>query len=163
MISLMSLLCVITELFSNGQKVTGKDWVQVTKVVYCHHDASVAPDYYRSYKVTVTESNIEVAVSNYSETLLTKQFPMTAADFKRFVGKLQDTGVKKVKEKVSAATGCTSESLELYKGSAPFFSGYKTCGGGNLKLARGRLSTLIEECVPGLEELVEQTRGHESQ
>lgn len=160
MMNILSILCAMAGFFtSGGQTISSKDWRQVTKVVFLHNDASVAPDYYRSYTVTVTKEKIEVSVSNYDETLLTKQYPQTAEDFYAFIGKLKAAGVKKVREKVSVATGCTFERLVLCKGDQEFFSAYKECRDGNLKLERGSLSALFYELVPELRELVNQTRG----
>lgn len=160
MMTILSLFYAIAGLLTpSGQTVSSKEWRQVTKVVYRHNDASVAPDCYRSYTVTVTKDQIEVIIRNYDETLLTKQYPQTAEGFRDFVGKLQAAGVKKVKERVSAATGCTFERLELSKGNQVFFSAYKECNDGNLKLERGSLRALFSKLVPDLEALIRQTRS----
>lgn len=157
---LMSVICAIAGLFPIfGKTVSDRDWSQVTKIVYRHSDASVAPDYYRTYTVTVTKDEVEVSVRNYSETLLTQTYPMTIEGFRTFVSKLRAAGVKKVKEKESFATGCSVMSLSLYKGDNEFFSAYKNCDGGNLKIERGNLHNLVTRyAVPGLDDLVEKTR-----
>ena len=160
---ILSLFCAaLSALFSTcGKEPSVVDWQQVSKVVYRHSDPSIAPDYYRSYTLTVTANSIDLVVNNYSETLLSKSFTISEENFRSFVDKLSQLGIKKVKEVKSISTGSSTMSLSLYHGDDEFFDAYSTHGGGNLSLPHPvQLQSLIDELLPSLHDLVEQTRGN---
>lgn len=159
--SILSIISAIFGIFFTNGRITDQDWQETTKIVYSHSDASVAPDYYRSYTLTVSKDSIGIVVRDYSRTLLTEIQPYTEQDFQSFVSKLKKAGIKKVKEVMSAATGCDTEKLALYKGDNNYFSAYKTCDGGDMKLAdRVSLEHIISKQAPELVGKVEQTRRH---
>ena len=137
--------------------VKDKDWQQTSKVVYRHSTPTITPEYYRSFSVTIDQEAAVVDIRNYSSSLLTKRIPLTAGQFKAFVSKLQQAGVTKRKEVDSAASGCESQSLSLYKGDNEYFSAYEACGAGTLKVKDGDLGDLVRELVPDLDTLIEQT------
>ena len=160
---ILSLFCAaLSALFSTcGKEPSVVDWQQVSKVVYRHSDPSIAPDYYRSYTLTVTANSIELQVKNYSETLLSKSLTLSEESFRSFVDKLSQLGIKKVKEVKSISTGSSTMSLSLYHGDDEFFDAYSTHGGGNLSFPHPvQLQSLIDELLPSLHDLVEQTRGN---
>ena len=159
---ILSLFCAaLSALFSTcGKEPSADDWQQVSKVVYRHSDPSVAPDYYRSYTLTVTANSIALQVNNYSDTLLSKSFPISKESFHSFIEKLSQLGIKKVKEVESISTGGSTQSLCLYHGDDEFFNAYRTHDGGNLSLPHPlELQSLIDELLPSIHDLVEQTRG----
>lgn len=135
----------------------GDEWQQITKVVYRYSDPTIAPQFYRTYTVTVTEDSIDLVVRNYSETLLTKQLPLTEGEYGSFITRLKEAGVKKVREMKSVATGGDSESLMLFKGDEEFFNAYQTSDGGNMR-ANVSLEALFNALVPGLDDIIESTR-----
>ena len=130
-----------------GKGITEKDWQQVTKIVYRHSDGSIAPEYYRSFTMTVTADSIEVTIRNYSRTLAEKRYPNTEQNYKALVAKLKATGISKGKEVQDYSTGGDSESLSLYKGDDEFFKAYKSGNGGNLKLKKNNLERLFKELM----------------
>ena len=146
--------------FTTG-RITNQDWQETTKIVYSHSDASVAPDYYRSYTLTVTKDSIRIYIGNYSGKLLTESRPYSEQDFQVFVSKLKKAGIKKVKEVRSTATGCDTESLVLYKGDSIYFSAYRQCDGGDMELTDHiSLERIISKLAPELVGKVEKTRRH---
>ena len=156
-----TLFFSIFGIFFTGGKITDQDWQETTKIVYTHSDATVAPDYYRSYTLTVSKDSIGIVVRDYSRTLLSESHPYTEQEFQSFVGKLKKAGIKKVKEVRSFATGCDTEKLALYKGDDEYFSAYKTCDGGDMKLAdRGSLGLIISRQASELVGKVDKTRRH---
>ena len=156
-----SLIFSIFGIFFTDGRITDQDWQETTKIVYSHSDASVAPDYYRSYTLTVSKDSISIVVRGYGRALLTESRPYTEQDFQSFVSKLKKAGIKKVKDVRSVATGCDTENLALYKGDDKYFSAHKTCDGGNMKLAdRASLELIISKLAPELVGKVEKTRRH---
>ena len=132
--------------FTNG-RITDQDWLQVTKIVYRHSDGSIAPQYYRSFTMTVTADSIEVTIRNYSRTLAEKHYPNTEQNYKALVAKLKDAGISKGREIEDISTGGDSQSLSLYKGDDEFFKAYKSGKGGNLKLKNNNLEQLFKELM----------------
>ena len=142
------MLFAISGLFSIfGKGIAENDWQQVTKIVYHHSDGSIAPQYYRTYTITVAADSIEVTIRNYSRTLAEKRYPNTTQNYKTLVAKLKDTGISKGREVEDISTGGDSESLSLYKGDDEFFKAYKRGKGGNLKLKKNNLEELFKELM----------------
>lgn len=127
-----------------GKGITEEDWLQVTKIVYRHSDGSIAPEYYRSYTVTVTADSIEVTIRDYSRTLAEKRYPNTEQNYKELVAKLKDFGISKRRDVEDISAGGDSEALSLYKGDDEFFEAYKSGRGGNLKLKKYNLEQLFK-------------------
>ncbi|MCR4959205.1 MAG: hypothetical protein K6B13_11490 [Prevotella sp.] len=145
---ILSVLFAISGLFSIFEKgIAEKDWLQVTKIVYCHSDGSIAPPYYRSFTMTVTADSITVTIRDYSRTLAEKRYPNTEQHYKALVAKLKDTGISKGREVKDNSTGGDSESLSLYKDDEEFFKAYKSGNGGNLKLKKNNLERLFKELM----------------
>ena len=153
-----SLLWAMMGMFTScASSIKDKDWQETSKVVYRHSTPTVAPDYYRSFSVTVTAEEIVVDVRNYSKTLLAKRYTNTSENYQSFIKQLQEAGVKKVKEVDNAAGGGEAESLSLFKGEDEYFSAYESSGSGNLKVANGDLGVLVRRIVPDLDKIIEQT------
>ena len=84
----------------------------VTSVVYQFNDASVAPEFHRSYSIIVTEGQARVEVYSYEETLHDVSEPIDAALWQRTV----DAAVGFADEKSVENNGCsggTSERLTV--------------------------------------------------
>lgn len=146
--------------FFGRNTVSDKDWQKTTKIVYHYSDATITPELFRCYAVTITAEEVAVEVRNYDKTLLTKRYPYSAKDYQTVIRHLKRMGVSKVKDRGDMAGG-DSESLSLYKGDQQYFSAYASHGYGTLRLKDGDLGTIIRKIVPKIDELVEQTRSKE--
>ena len=131
--------------------VSPADWEETTRIEYRFGDASVAPDYHRSYTITITDSTRTIAIDSYGDILLTRQYPNTPSDFQAFKEKLSGKGIKTHKEKDSGGcSGGTSESLRLYKDDVKILDAYVYhCSGesGTLFLPKGT-ADLIRSQIP---------------
>ena len=101
------------------------DWEEITMVEYRYGDASIVPDYHRSYVITITDSMKMIAIDSYGDVVLTKQYPNSSANFQAFIDEMSEKGIKKHKEKKGdGCTGGTSETLRLYKAGEKCFDAY---------------------------------------
>jgi len=156
---LLSVICAMIGIFgSKTYTLSDKDWQETTKIVYNHADPTVSPEYFRSCRVTVTEEEVIVEVSNYSKVLLMKHYPNTVKNYKSFISQISKMGVRKVKNVDEASSGGESESLFLYKGDKQYFTAYRTSSGGSLSLENDNLDSLIRKLLPNLDKMIEQTR-----
>lgn len=137
------------------------DWSQATKVEYRFGDASIAPDYHRSYTIAITDSSKVISIEDYSNILLTREYPNTPANFQAFKEQLSKQGIAKHKEKDSGACcGGTTESIRLYKENSKIFDAYVYhCDGesGNLYLPTGTTEMFHEQIPEDIQILIDST------
>ena len=55
--------------------------LKTQSIVYLFVDASVPPQFHRSYSITITEDTLSVVVDSYGDVLHQKSFPFTVDDF----------------------------------------------------------------------------------
>ena len=60
----------------------------ITEIAYHFADASVPPDYHRSYSITVTAAAVRIVVDSYGEILADETFAVTAERFDELRGSL---------------------------------------------------------------------------
>jgi hypothetical protein len=159
---LLTLLgCGSSDNASTGVSVSSDDWEETTRIEYRYGDSSVAPDYHRSYVVTITDSSKMIAIDSYGDVLLTKQYSNTPSGFQAFKEELSKKGIKKHKEKDSGGcSGGTSESIRLYKGDAMFFDAYVYhCSGesGTLFLPDGTADFILSQIPESVDSLINST------
>lgn len=145
---------------ASNVQVTSAMLDEITKVEYRYGDRSVAPDYHRSYTITITENEKTITIDSYDEVLLTKQYENTPADFQAFKEELSKKGIKKHKKKDSACCGGTSETLRLYKDEVMSFDAYVYhCSGesGTLFLPAGTADFIRGQIPESIRSLVEST------
>ncbi len=124
--------------------------------VYEFHDASVPPEYHRSYMISIEDTNVMFRVDSYGDLLLEERFSITRLDleqFKKQVRKCNIRYAKKGKEN-KGCTGGTSDSFFLYWSDEDKQDGYtETCGGtqfGNITGKIEELRNLFKNMVPNL-------------
>ena len=141
--------------------VTSAMMDETTKVEYRYGDASVAPDFHRSYNISITENEKSITIDCYGDVLLTKQYSNTQAEFLAFRGELSKKGIKKHKEKYSnGCSGGTTEAIRLYKNNATLFDAYVYhCSGdnGTLFLPDGTADLIRSQIPESVESLIDST------
>ena len=97
----------------------------IQKIVYCFGDASVPPQFHRSYRIVVSQDQVDVTVDSYGEILARKTHRISKEQFGEIVGSLRRNGIRNVSRKESApgVTGGTSESISFSDGEGEIFSG----------------------------------------
>jgi len=135
----------------------------ITEVSYGFGDASVAPEYHRSYTISVTSDHACVAIFAYGEIHLEQEFAVTGAEFEALKNSLHTYCIRSCV--LVARPGCaggTSESITLLGGSSELFAAsvYHCAGqdSGNLCGDLRGFAEAIENLIPNLDELIESTR-----
>ena len=131
----------------------------IREIVYWYGDASVPPQFHRSYRITLTPDKIEIIVDSYGDVLATRTYDTTNEQFEGIVLSLRKNlhQVAEVAEEDDGCTGGTSESVSCSDGAREVFSGtVYHCGAkdsGNLGGDVKRFADAIKRLVPDLEEL----------
>ena len=142
--------------------VSGADWEQTTKMEYRFGDASVAPQYHRSYTISISSSKKTITIDSYGDVLLQRQYDNTAEEYQKFREAVAEKGISTHEEtEVSGCTGGKTEYIRLYKGDEMYFDAYVYhCGGedtGTLTLPEGT-SYLFRNIIPeDVNSLIEST------
>jgi hypothetical protein len=124
----------------------------ITKIVYSFKDASVPPQYHRSYTISVTRDQSHIIVDSYGDIVadVTIDIPeQTIGDLARYIEKYQ---IKESDRKSDTAiwTGGTSKSLKVYSDKDILLNGMVYQHGERLE---GSLSGDIESFTKKLEGL----------
>ena len=132
----------------------------ITETTYHFGDASVPPDYHRSYSVTVTADKVRVVVDSYREILADKAYTITSLQFddiKRFLERNRIRNCTLVDDE--NCPGGTSERISYSdKGNELFSGSVYRCGGNDTGNLCGDISSFAEDVknlVPDLEKLLQ--------
>ena len=159
-LTLIAVLSLFVQCKSNNDEqpqteqgiISSADWEQTTKMEYRFGDASVAPQYHRSYTISVSNSKKTITIDSYGDVLLQRQYDITTEEFLKFREAVAEKGISTHEEKeVSGCTGGKTEYVRLYKGDEMYFDAYVYhCGGedtGTLTLPEGT-SYLFRNVIP---------------
>ncbi|MBP5338672.1 MAG: hypothetical protein J6Z14_05125 [Prevotella sp.] len=146
---------------TDAPALTAADWEKTTKIEYRYGDSSVAPDYHRSYLITITDSMKTMVIDSYGDVLLSKQYSNTPTDFQIFKEELSKKGIKKHDETDSGGCcGGTTETLRLYSADAIVFDAYVYhCSGkyGTLFLPDGTADFIRSQIPESVDSLINST------
>ena len=164
-----NFLAVVLTLMGCGGKnnassevcVPNAGWDETTQIEYRYGDSSVAPDYHRSYTITVTDTAKKIVVDSYGKVVLTKHYSNTPSDFQAFKAELSEKGIKKHKNVDNGpCDGGTSETLRLYKGEELVFNAYVYhCSGesGTLHIPYGAADFIRSQIPENVDSLINST------
>ena len=95
---------------------TKTQFTAATKIIYHFGDASVAPQWHRSYSITVTRSEAQLVIDSYGKIIDQATRDIAATDFEKLIETIRDANISKVTatSDSSGCTGGTSESLTIY-------------------------------------------------
>ena len=155
---LFMLLIVITV----SCNVAGEDNMTnaaIQEITYHFVDASVPPEYHRSYTVTVTTDKVRIVVDSYGEILADKGYEITNKRFDDIRKSLERNKIKNCSlGDDKGCTGGTIERISFSDGKSEiFFGSVYHCGGkdtGNLCGDIASFADDIKNLVPELEKLL---------
>lgn len=96
------------------------NWDEVDCAEYKHSTGTIAPEYYRSYLISITPDSMVLTVYDYSEKLLRHAHPNTPEAFKTFLEKCKEQGYYSTEEQ-DFRTGGSYEMVGFYKGNKALF------------------------------------------
>lgn len=132
----------------------------ITEITYYFGDASVPPDYHRSYSVTVTVDKVRVVVDSYGELLADREYAMTSLQFDDLKKSLERHSIRNLTSvNDETCTGGTSERITYSDENGELFSGsVDHCGGqdtGNLGGDVPGFAEDVNNLVPDLDKLLQ--------
>jgi hypothetical protein len=153
----------ITQLFILSLLLTTGIYAQTSPVfVYQFTDASVPPQYHRSYTIKVSSTEVKLMVTNYVQTFIDETYPSTQQAFNDFQKKLKACKIKQKKSTSDqGCTGGTGGAFTLpFTGRAVNGSLYD-CGGTRYGDLSGKIDDAIkifQSMVPGFDMKLASTR-----
>lgn len=119
------------------QMLSDQEWDKVTNIVMGFKDASVAPEYHRSYSMEFTEMGMKVKVFSYGKVLNSYSNVMLDGKFEELKNILKKQRIRRVEESYSGMTGGFGGYISLMKDNEVFFSAWIY---GNQRVSEGDLS-----------------------
>jgi hypothetical protein len=131
----------------------------ISEITYHFGDASVPPDYHRSYRITVTSEKVRIVVNSYGEILADRTYKITPGQFDDLKASLEKHKIANCSlTDDDGCTGGTSERISCADKENEIFSGsVYHCGGkdsGNLDGDITGFADDAKKLVPDLEHLL---------
>lgn len=131
----------------------------IKEITYHFGDASVPPNYHRSYTITVTADRAKIVVDSYGDILADEEYEITSKQFDDIQRSLEKNKIRNCTlGDDEGCTGGTSESISYVNNKNETFSGsVYHCGGkdtGNLCGDIGSFADDVKKLVPNLEKLL---------
>ena len=150
-----------TAVADQRRHITAEEWEATNLVRYSYEDATIVPEYHRSYSISICEDSIQVVITSYSEVLLRKTYPFTPEQFKGLKECLAEQDFSIGKPNGPEPMGGSSESVAFYKKGEDksYFAGYVTKDVGTLYIEKGSAGEAFHQALPvSLQTLIESTR-----
>jgi hypothetical protein len=149
-------VAIVYSLYSYGGCAMTYDTMNkiITKIVYHFKDASVPPQYHRSYTITVTRNQIHIIVDSYGDIVADETTDIPEQIMDDLVKFIEIYQIKKKDRKRDTAkcAGGTSKSLTVYSDPNILLDGtVYQCGGrmeGNMLGDIDSFTKKIEGLVP---------------
>jgi hypothetical protein len=131
----------------------------IKEITYRFQDASVPPEYHRSYTITIDKDRLKITVDRYGDILAEKEYRIEKNQFEGLIASLKENKIKKAVLGVDdGCTGGTSEIISYSNLSEEIFSGtVYHCGGKDFGNLGGNVSGFVQdikEIVPDIKKLV---------
>ncbi|MBN2015582.1 hypothetical protein JW766_02005 [Candidatus Dojkabacteria bacterium] len=137
-----------------------KVYSDIVEIEYRFTDASVPPEYHRSYTIEVTPDSISIKVDSYGDILVEEEYDINEKEFQEIVDSLAKNKIdkKKLSSDNDGCTGGTSESISYIKeDGGTFEASVYHCAGidaGDLSGNTGSFSNALKKLIPDFEELI---------
>ena len=131
----------------------------IQRVTYHFGDASVPPEYHRSYTITVNTDKVKIVVDSYGEILAKKEYEITNKQFDGIINSLEKNEIRNCTlGDDQGCSGGTIERISFSDGESEiFFGSVYHCGGkdtGNLCGDIANFTDDVKNLVPDLDELL---------
>jgi hypothetical protein len=131
----------------------------IQEISYYFGDASISPEYHRSYSVIVTSNKVRIVVDSYGNILTDEEHEITNDQFDDIKNSLRKNGIRNCTlGQDENCTGGTTERVSFSDGKNEIFSGsIDHCGGEDTGNLCGDISSFAKDVmslVPNLEDLL---------
>jgi len=131
----------------------------INKIIYRFEDASVPPEYHRSYTITLMPEKLFIVVDSYGTMIAEKEFRIEKKQYDDIVSSLLKNNIRK--QSLTAHDGCTggtAETVSYWDEKEEIFSAsLYHCGGidsGNLGGNVKQFADDIKKLIPSLSDLL---------
>ena len=133
--------------------------VKIQEITYYFGDASVPPEYHRSYTITVNTDKVRIVVDSYGEILADKRYEITNKQFNDIRESLKRNKIRNCTlGDDEGCSGGTIERISFSDGENKIFSGsVYHCGGKDTGNLCGDITSFaddVKNLVPNLEKLL---------
>jgi len=166
----MSLICtlllglplfILLTVIAISCNADGKDNMTnatIQEITYHFGDASVPPEYHRSYTVTVTTDRVRIVVDSYGDILADKEYEITNKHYNDIKNSLERNKIKNCTlGDDEGCTGGTIERISFSDGENEIFSGsVYHCGGKDTGNLCGDITSFaddVKNLVPNFDKL----------
>lgn len=141
----------------SSQLEVSKD--KVDAVEYHFQDASIPPEYHRSYSIKVTADKLNVVVDSYGDILAEKEVALAAGLFDKLIETINNAKLVETDFGVNVpCDGSTTENLQIFENGKKVYDTYVDHCGGDLPEKYGdfdKVVDLMESYVPEFVELLQ--------
>ena len=141
----------------NGESSTNG----IMEIVYRYKDASIPPEYHRSYTIQANENRVHIVVDSYGAVLAERTYNISEKQFKDLLESLKKNKIIHCM-RLNVASGCqggTTEKISLFNGENRLFNGQLYhCSGkdyGNLCGDIEAFADEVKNLVPDIESLLD--------
>lgn len=129
---------------------------EVDEIIYSFDDASVPPEYHRSYTITIKENSGTIVVDSYGDILAEDEFKLMDGEFAKLIESINSANLKECDaNNAPKCTGSTGELISIKEGGKEVYHQYIDHCDKNSNIAKcGDFPTVIADIknfVPDLE------------
>lgn len=137
-----------------------EQWEEVDFVRYSFTDASLPPEYHRSYSIGIDKDSVVVKVWSYGSLLLHEAYPFTQEQFEEVKQQLIAQGFSSGKPSDEPMpTGGTEDAVGFFCGEKCLFSASAYAGIGTLFIEKGGAASAFLKALPEpIETIIDRTR-----
>ena len=157
------LWCILFTIIAVGCNDDGENNMTdevIQEIKYYFGDASVPPEYHRSYAITVTPDMVRIVVDSYGEILADEKYGITDEQFDDVRNSLERNEIRNCTlGEDEGCSGGTSERISFADDENEIFSGsVYHCGGKDTGNLCGDISSFagkVKNLVPNLDALLQ--------
>lgn len=163
----MSIMSLFACASSGGVKpddggITDAMWEKVAEIQYSFGDASVVPEYHRSYYITLTKTEATISITSYGTELFRETYKVKPDQWKKVINALKKLNIRHWEVCAEPCDGGQSEYFAFRsadKSEEPIFTGSQdTCGNSNVEVGFEAVSHALNAAFPKtIDELVAAT------
>ncbi len=159
---MLSLVIILTVMDARCDKDGENNMTNSTikEITYHFGDASVPPDYHRSYAITVSADKVRIVVDSYGDILAEETYKITSKQFDEIRRSLEKNKIINCAlDDDEGCTGGTSEGISYSDKENKIFSGsVYHCGRNDTGNLCGNITSFAEDVkklVPNLDKLLQ--------
>ncbi|MCR4614190.1 MAG: hypothetical protein K5778_09325 [Bacteroidaceae bacterium] len=159
---LISFMCMsLISLFScaSSGKADSEDgviteamWNRVAVIDYSFGDASVVPEYHRSYEIQVTKTDAHIRIHSYGTVVFEQTYTIKPAQWQKVIDNLKKLNIRHWEVSAEPCDGGQSEYFAFksaVKTEQPIFTGSQdTCGNSNVDVGFEAVSQALNAAFP---------------